>query len=62
MIENNSDVGTLASEIKKDTILTNENIVKVITEKKLKNSNFVQSCKFFKKGYNKSKILISTII
>ena len=53
MIENNSDVGTLASEIKKDTILTNENIVKVITEKKLKNSNFVRAVNFLRKGIKK---------
>jgi len=53
MIENNSDVGTLASEIKKDTILTNENIVKVITEKKLKNSNFVRAVNFLRKVIKK---------
>ena len=53
MIENNSDIGTLASEIKKDTMLTNENIVKVITEKKLKNSNFVRAVNFLRKGIKK---------
>ena len=53
MIENNSDIGTLASKIKKDTMLTNENIVKVITEKKLKNSNFVRAVNFLRKGIKK---------
>jgi len=53
MIENNSDIGTLASEIKKDTMLTNENIVKVITEKKLKNSNFVRAVNFLRKVIKK---------
>ena len=53
MIESNSDIGTLASEIKKDTILTNENNVKVITEKKLKNNNFVKALNFLRKGLKK---------
>ena len=53
MIKNNSDIGTLASEIKKDTILTNENIVKVITEKKLENNNFVKALNFLRKGLKK---------
>ena len=46
MIKNNSDIGTLASEIKKGTMLSNENIVKVITEKKLENNNFVKALNF----------------
>ena len=50
MIKNNSDIGTLASEIKKDTMLTNENIVKVITEKKLENNNFFKALNFLRKG------------
>ena len=53
MIKNNSDIGTLASEIKKDAILANENIVKVITEKKLKNNNFVKALNFLRKGLKK---------
>ena len=53
MIKNNSDIGTLASEIKKDTILTNENIVKVITEKKLENNNFVKALNFLRKDLKK---------
>ena len=53
MIKNNSDIGTLASEIKKDTMLTNENIVKVITEKKLENNNFVKALNFLRKDLTK---------
>ena len=53
MIKNNSDIGTLASEIKKETMLTNENIVKVITEKKLENNNFVKALNFLRKSLTK---------
>ena len=53
MIKNNSDIGTLASEIKKDAILANENIVKVITEKKLENNNFVKALNFLRKSVKK---------
>ncbi len=34
-------------------MLTNKNIVKVITEKKLKNSNFVRAVNFLRKGTKK---------
>jgi len=53
MIKNNSDIGTLASEIKKNTMLNNENIVKVITEKKLENNNFVKALNFLRKDLKK---------
>ena len=53
MIKNNSDIGTLASEIKKDAILVNENIVKVITEKKLEKNNFVKALNFSRKDLSK---------
>ena len=53
MIKNNSDIGTLASEIKKGAILANENIVKVITEKKLENNNFVKALNFLRKDLKK---------
>mgnify|MGYP002856482001 FL=1 len=53
MIKNNSDIGTLASAIKKDTMFTNENIVKVITEKKLENNNFVKALNFLRKDLKK---------
>ena len=50
MIKNNSDVGTLASEIKESSVLSNENIVKVITKKKLENNNFVEAVNFSRKN------------
>ena len=53
MIKNNSDIGTLASEIKKDSMLSNENIVKVITKKKLENNNFVKALNFLRKSVKK---------
>ena len=46
MIKTNSDIGTLASEIKQSSVLSNENIVKVITKKKLENNNFVEAVNF----------------
>ena len=46
MIKTNSDIGTLASEIKENSVLSNENIVKVITKKKLENNNFVEAVNF----------------
>jgi len=39
MIETNSNIGTLGTEIKDDKIFTNKNIVKVVTEKKLTSKN-----------------------
>ena len=55
MINHNSDIGTLASEIKQDTMLNNENIVKVITEKKLESNNFVKALNFSRKNFVKRK-------
>jgi len=46
MIKTNSDIGTLASEIKENSVLSNENIVKVITKKKLENNNFIEAVNF----------------
>ena len=40
MINNNSDMGTLAAKINDNKILGNKNAVKVITEKELKKNNF----------------------
>jgi len=53
MIKNQSDIGTLASEIKKDTMFTDKNIVKVVTEKKLENNNFVNALNFLRIGLKK---------
>ena len=55
MVKFNSDIGTLAAEIKEDQILKSENIVKVVTEKKLKNNNFVKALNFSRKYNLKEK-------
>ena len=49
MEKNNSEIGTLASEIKKEKIFYNENIVKVTTEKKLEYNNFIKAVNFSRK-------------
>ena len=53
MIKNNSDIGTLASEIKEKSKLNSENIVKVKTIKKLKKYNFVEAINFSRKDLSK---------
>jgi len=53
MIKNNSDIGTLASEIKEDSILNNENIVKVITKEKLEDNKFTKALNFSRKNLSK---------
>ena len=53
MINYNSDIGTLASEIKEDSILNNEHVVKVITEEKLNNTNFVKATNFSRNDLSK---------
>ena len=53
MIKNNSDIGTLASEVKEDSILNNENIVKVITKEKLENNKFTKALNFSRKNLSK---------
>jgi 3-deoxy-manno-octulosonate cytidylyltransferase (CMP-KDO synthetase) len=53
MIKNNSDIGTLASEIKEDSIFNNENIVKVITKKKLEDNKFTKVLNFSRKNLSK---------
>ena len=53
MIKNNSDIGTLASEIKENSVLNNENIVKVITKEKLDNNNFTKALNFSRKDLSK---------
>ncbi len=52
MIKNHSKLGTLASEIKDINILKNENIVKVITDKSLKEDIFPKSIMFLRKSKN----------
>ena len=53
MIENNSDIGTLASKVKKDSILNDENIVKVVTKEKLESKNFTKALNFYRKNLTK---------
>ncbi len=50
MIKNNADIGTLAAEIKKDSILKDKNIVKVNTKEKLNNKNFSEALNFFREN------------
>ena len=49
MINSESDIGTLASEIKDEKIFDNNNIVKIVTEKKLDYNNFVKATSFSRK-------------
>ena len=50
MIKSNSYIGTLAAKISDDSILKNENIVKVTTKEKLETKNFVEALNFFRKN------------
>ena len=53
MIKTNSDIGTLASEIKESSVLSNENVVKVITEEKLEDNKFTKALNFSRKNLSK---------
>ena len=53
MIKNNSEIGTLASVIKDNTILNNENVVKVITKEKLEKNSFTKAINFSRKNLSK---------
>ena len=53
MIKNNSEIGTLASVIKENTILNNENVVKVITKEKLEKNIFTKAINFSRKNLSK---------
>ena len=50
MLQNPSDIGTLAAKIKDNRNLRNENIVKVITENTLDENNFPKSISFLRKS------------
>ena len=56
IIENNINIGTLGTDFKNDSILENENIVKVVTEKKLDTNNFAKAKNFFRKSSNKNNL------
>ena len=45
----NSDLGTLASEIKDEKMFDDKNVVKVSTKNKLKNNNFIKALDFSRK-------------
>ena len=53
MKQYNTDIGTLASEVKENSMLGNENIVKVKTIKKLKKDNFVEAMNFSRNDLSK---------
>ena len=53
MVKYNSEIGTLASEINEVSMLNNENVVKVKTEEKLKNNNFVIAKNFSRDNLSK---------
>ena len=54
MINNNSEIGTLAATIQDDKIANNKNVVKVITEKKLKKNNFPTALNFTRDNLSKN--------
>ena len=56
MIQNISNIGTLASRIKDKKNLKNENIVKVITENTLEDNNFPKGISFLRKSEQKENI------
>ena len=53
MTQYKTDIGTLASEVKENSMLDNENIVKVKTIKKLKKDNFVEAMNFSRNDLSK---------
>ena len=50
MIENKSEIGTLAFDIKNDVLFDNKNIVKVITDEKLERSKFSKEINFMRES------------
>ena len=58
MIENNSEIGTLAAEIKNESMMKNRNVVKVITKEKLNNYNFAKASNFFRINESKENLNI----
>tara|TARA_B100000780_G_C20975731_1_gene389714 strand:- start:114 stop:854 length:741 start_codon:yes stop_codon:yes gene_type:complete len=54
MNNNNADIGTLAAKIENDKMLTNKNIVKVVTENKLEKNNFPIALNFMRDNLSKT--------
>ena len=55
MVENNSQLGTLASKILDNKLYKNQNVVKVITKENLDNLNFPQAINFTRKTLNRDE-------
>ena len=55
MIKNRFYLGTLAAKIKDNSLLKNQNVVKVITNEKLNNLNFPEAINFMRKVIKKSE-------
>ncbi len=55
MIKSNSNLGTLASAISIKGLYKNENVVKVITEENLTNSNFPEAINFSRKIFDQNQ-------
>tara|TARA_B100000767_G_scaffold78999_1_gene75681 strand:+ start:1035 stop:1775 length:741 start_codon:yes stop_codon:yes gene_type:complete len=58
MINNNSEIGTLAATIKDNKLLNNKNVVKVIVENKLDENNFPSALNFTRENLLKNFINI----
>ena len=56
MVKNFSKLGTLAAIIEENKILESENVVKVITEKNLKEHHFPKAVSFLRKSDNRDNI------
>ena len=54
MLNTNSEIGTLAAEIKSDKMLCDQNVVKVITEAKLEKDNFPTALNFTRDNFSKN--------
>ena len=53
MINQDAELGTLAAKIQDDKMLNNKNVVKVITDKKLEESNFPIALNFTRDNLSK---------
>ena len=58
MLKNNSEIGTLAAEIKNESMFLDKNIVKVKTKEKLENNNFISAINFSRESYLKGDLNI----
>ena len=54
MINQDAELGTMAAKIEDDTMLNNRNLVKVITDQKLKESNFPRALNFTRNNLSKN--------